>query len=134
MKILSAKNAFWPFLLALLTVISYVVLSTSVVLNQRVPFLWLALLLIAVVWSVSLVRARRSVLRFAGVFGTVGLAALFSWWTLGYSEYESREAAADEGEVVTELAEMSLRDHAGLERPVLADGGATLLVLYRGHW
>jgi hypothetical protein len=134
MKILIAKNGFWPFLLALLTVISYIVLSTSVALNQRVPFLWLALLLIAVVWSVVLVRAKRSVLRFAGAFVTVALAALFSWWTLGYSEYEGREAAVDEGEAVTELAEMSLRDHAGLERPVLADGGATLLVLYRGHW
>ena len=134
MKILTAKNAFWPVLLALLTVISYVVLSTSVALNQRVPFLWLALLLIAVVWAVALVRARRSMLRFAGVALTVALAALFSWWTLGYSEYESHKAVADEGEVVTELAEVSLRDHAGLERPVLADGGATLLVLYRGHW
>lgn len=134
MKILTAKNAFWPFLLSLLTVIGFVVLSTSVALNQRVPFLWLALLLIAVVWSVTLVRAKRSVLRFIGLFLTVALAALFAWWTLGYSEYESREAAADEGEVVTELAETSLRDHAGLERPVLVEGGATLLVLYRGHW
>lgn len=134
MKILTAKNAFWPFLLALLTVISYVVLSTSVALNQRVPFLWLALLLIAVVWSVALVRTKPSVLRFAGAVLTVGLAALFSWWTLGYSEYGSREAAADEGEVVTELAEISLPDHAGVEQPVLAESGTTLLVLYRGHW
>lgn len=134
MKILTTKNAFWPFLLALLTAISYVLVSTSVALNQRVPFLWLALLLAAVVWSVALVRARRSVGRLAGALATVALAALFSWWTLGYSEYESREAAADEGEVVTELADMTLRDHKGVERPVLADGGATLLVLYRGHW
>lgn len=133
MKILTARNAFWPVLLALLTAISYVVVSTGTALNQRVPFLWLALLLIAVVWSVALVRARRSVLRFAGAFVTVALAALFTWWTLGYSEYESQVAAADEGEVVTELAEMSLFDHEGVERPVL-DGGGTLLVLYRGHW
>jgi hypothetical protein len=133
-KILTTRNAFWPFLLALLTTISYVVVSTGTALNQRVPFLWLALLLIAVVWSVALVRDRRSVLRFAGAFVTVALAALFSWWTLGYSEYENRVAAADEGGVVTELAGMSLRDHEGVERPVLADGGATLLVLYRGHW
>ena len=60
MKLLTAKNAFWPFLLALLTGIGYVVLSTSTALDQRVPFLWLASLLVAVVWSVALVRARRS--------------------------------------------------------------------------
>lgn len=134
MKILTAKNALWPFLLALLTVISYVVVSTSMALNQRVPYLWLGVLVVAVIWSVALVRARKSVGRFAGALLTVALAALFSWWTLGYSEYESREAAADEGEVVTELADMTLRDHEGVERPVLAEGGATLLVLYRGHW
>lgn len=134
MKILTAKNAFWPFLLALLTMISYVVISTTTPLNQRIPWLWLVLLAAAVVWSVALLRDKTTVLRIAGLFLTVALAALFSWWTLSFSNYESQDAAVDDGETVTELAAMSLRDHAGLERPVLAKGGPTLLVLYRGHW
>lgn len=134
MKILTAKNAFWPFVLALLTVISYVVVSTSVALNQRVPYLWLGLLLVAVVWSAGLLRARASALRIAGLVATVALAAVFSWWTLSFSDYESRDAVVEDGDTVTQMADMTLRDHAGLERPVLAEGGPTLLVLYRGHW
>lgn len=134
MKILTTKNAFWPFLLALLTLISYVVISTTVPINQWVPWVWLALLAAAVVWSVKLLRDEASVSRIAGLVLTVGLAALFSWWTLSFSNYESQEAAVEDGDKVTQLASMSLRDHAGLERPVLAEGGPTLLVLYRGHW
>lgn len=134
MRILTLKNAFWPFLLALLTVASYVFVSTSLPLNQRIPFLWLALLLVPVVWSVALVRDKTSIPRFAGLFLTLALAALFSWWTLSLSEYETKEVAVDDGNLVAGLTSMSLRDHAGLERPVLAEEGPTLLVLYRGHW
>lgn len=134
MKILTAKNAFWPFLLALLTMISYVVLSTTMPVNQRIPWVWLVLLAAAVVWSMALLRDKASVLRIAGLFLTAGLAAVFSWWTLSFSNYESQDAAVEDGDSVRELAAMSLRDHAGLERPVLAEGGPTLLVLYRGHW
>lgn len=134
MKIFTAKNAFWPLLMALLTMISYVVISTTTPLNQRIPVIWLVLLAVAVVWSVTLLRDKTSALRIVGLLLTVGLAALFSFWTLSLSNYESQEAAVDDGDTVEELASMSLRDHAGLERPVLAAGGPTLLVLYRGHW
>ena len=133
-KIVTLKNAIWPLLLALLTVVSYLVISTTTPLNQRIPAVWLVLLVIAVVWSVALLRAKTSILRAVALAATIGLAALFSWWTLSFSEYESQAAAVADGDVVAELATMSLRDHAGLQRPVLAEGGPTLLVLYRGHW
>lgn len=134
MKILTLKNAFWPFLLALLTMISYVVISTNFAVNQRIPFAWLFLLLVAVVWSIALLRAKISIPRFVGLLLTVALAALFSWWTLGISEYDDKEEAVDNGDVVAELTSMTLRDHAGLDRPVLVNDGPTLVVLYRGHW
>ena len=134
MKIFTPRNAFWPFLMALLTAISYLLVSTGVSLNQRIPFVWLALLLVALVWSVTLAIGKRSVLRFAALFGTVGVTALFSWWIFSYSEYGRQDLAVAEGDAVAGLAALALPDQTGLERPVLAEGGATLLVLYRGHW
>ncbi|MDA8018322.1 MAG: hypothetical protein MPN21_12820 [Thermoanaerobaculia bacterium] len=134
MKFLTSKNAFWPVLLALLTEISYVVISTTVPVNQHVPWIWMILLLVAVVWSAVLVREKTSVLRFAGLLSTLASAALFSWWTLSFSAYENQTASVSDGNRVAELVGVSLRDHAGFEEPILSSDGPTLLVLYRGHW
>ena len=134
MKILTARNAFWPVLVALAAVIGYVVVSTQLAWYQHIPYVSLALLLGALLWSVGLLRQRKSVGRFVGLALTLVLASFFSWWTLADSEYENKEAAVDDGQTVVQLADMTLRDHAGIERPVLAEDSATLLVLYRGHW
>lgn len=134
MKFIHRHNPLWPVLLAFAAAIGYVVTATQLGWYQRIPFVSLALLVIAVSWLVLGLREKRTVMRFAGLVLTLFVAAVFSWWTLSLSEYDNDTAAVANGDVVADLTEMELPDHAGLDRPVLAKSGATLLVLYRGHW
>lgn len=134
MKFFHRHNPLWPVLLAFAAAIGYIVTATQLGWYQRIPVVSLTLLVVALVWLVLGLREKRTMMRFAGLALALFVAGIFAWWTLSLSEYDNATAAVADGDVVAELTDLQLPDQAGLDRPVLAESGATLLVLYRGHW
>lgn len=138
MSFLFEAHPIWPPLLALGSAIAYVLSSTRFGVYQEIPWIPLALMLLALAWAAAIVWRRRSAWRFLALGVTAFLAVSYAWWTLDYSVYAGEgDAGADkveDGETIAALADMELPDHRGETTPLLADDRTTLVVLYRGHW
>jgi len=125
------------FLIIPISMTVYFILATSFGMFQNHPLPHYLAMLIAVIWLVTIIREKASLLRWALLIVGVLMSAVFTWWVEVYSRYEPRTAPVEIGQNLQKTltdATVTVGEEARSFRGILAGERGTLLVFYRGHW
>ena len=118
-----------------LAMVAYWVLALRFGIYQRVPWLHFVGMLVGSGWLIWLLREKRTVGRGVALVFSLGLTALFAWYTLSYSNYAERAYGVTSGQAVASLQGLTLPNQEGVATPVMTPGSrGTLVVFYRGFW
>ena len=131
-------KVFLTFLLVLVSLFSYVFVSTQLGLFQRYPVVHLVIAAIGVGILIRLTFQHFTLWRLLAVASSAALFGLFAWWTLIYSTYASTETSVDAGRQLDETPlNITLKTADGADfyfGEEIAKQPMTLLVFYRGVW
>ena len=131
-------KTFLAFLLVILALISYIVVSTEFGLFQRYPILHVALATIGIVILVRLTLQHFNVWRLLASIFSVAALGFFLWWTFVFSTYGTTDVNVHKGDhIISALSDITLTTSAGLHFNLgeeITKQPMTLLVFYRGVW
>jgi hypothetical protein len=128
------RQALAGLALVILALAGYTALAIRFGIDQKYPVIPIALALLGCFIAVRATRLAFSWPRLLVTLFALLLTALYSWWTLSFSNYEAKNRQLQVGQAAAGLASLSLKNHAGVEQTVLKPGMRTLLVFYRGFW
>ncbi len=131
-------KVFLTFLLVLVSLVSYVIVSTKLGIFQRYPVVHFVIAGIGVVILLRLMFQHFTLWRLLAVAASAALVGFFAWWTLIYSTYTFTETSVNAGKQLNDgLSNIALKTAGGADfyfGEEIAKQPMTLLVFYRGIW
>lgn len=131
-------KTFLAFLLVILALISYIIVSTDFGLFQRYPILHVSLAAIGIVILVRLTWQHVTVWRLLASILSVAALGFFLWWTFVFSTYDTTDVNIHEGDhILSALTDITLKTSKGIDFNLgeeIMKQPMTLLVFYRGVW
>ena len=129
---------FMSFLLVLVSLVSYAIVSTRFGLFQRYPVVHLLFAAIGIALLVRFTAQNFTAWRLLATVFSVALLGFFSWWIFFYSTYENAAKTIRAGEQISNtLSGIVLKTADGADFNVgeeISKQPLTLLVFNRGVW
>lgn len=131
-------KVFLTFLLVLVSLFSYVIVSTQLGIFQRYPVMHFVIAGIGIVILIRLTFQHFTLWRLLAVATSAVLFGFFAWWTLIYSTYTSTETSVIAGKQLNDgFSNITLKTTGGADFYIgeeITKQPMTLLVFYRGIW